>query len=73
MNFPIEKMQDDWWVELNNGTKALWRFNEATKQEVKTAKLTPNHLYKWDKGTVPPIAKGVKWVAFSKQDSIPIA
>ena len=65
-NFPIEEMCDDWLIECDDpevyGIGTFYEYKLCTDSNIK---LIPNYLYKWDKGTVPPVADGVKWVAFT--------
>ena len=66
-NFPVDQMCDDWIVDASpidvyfTNYQKLKSLNGTHKEQYR---LIPNHLYKWDKGTVPPVADGVKWYPY---------
>ena len=67
VNFPVEEMSYDWWVKGEGSMGKACLFDDIEFYDIllEEVQLIPNHLYKWDKGTVPPVADGVKWVAFT--------
>ena len=70
-NFPVKEIQAEWLVELIRDTypPTPLYYEELINCEFNyngTVQLIPNYLYKWDKKTVPPVADGVKWRAFTE-------
>lgn len=74
-NFPIEQMEPDWLVYVNNTGYGMdsenWQmgyFMYCQIENKRGIELIPNHLYKWDKRKLPPImGKDTKWVAFDSE------
>ncbi len=68
VNFPVEEMSYDWWVKGEGSMGKACLFDDIEFYDIllEEVQLIPNHLYKWDKKTVPPVAEGVKWVAFDE-------
>lgn len=67
-NFPIKEIQEEWLVELIRDTypPTPLYYEDLINCEVDyngTVQLIPNYLYKWDKGTVPPVVG--RWIAFT--------